>query len=88
MLFFSTTRQRAGSTPARFAPSKYGSGLEINFNNNIDVKLVKTYSGFPFSTSSETTKTSGTGTPTAFKADVAYTTVADVQMAHLGFGNL
>ena len=47
-----------------------------------------TYSGLPFSTSSETTKTSGIGTPTAVSAEVAYTIVAEVQIAHLGVGSL
>ena len=47
-----------------------------------------TYSGLPFSTSSETTKTSGVGTPTAFKAEAAYPAVAEVQIAHFGLGSL
>lgn len=47
-----------------------------------------TYSGLPFSTSSEAMNTSGLGIPAFCSAAAAYPLVADVQMAQRGLGPL
>lgn len=50
--------------------------------------MLYTYSGFPLSTSSETTNASGFGMPAFWSAAVAYVFVADVQIAQRGLGPL
>lgn len=65
-----------------------GCGKREQPISGVRAAVDKTYSGLPFSTSSDTTKTSGTGMPAAFRAAVAYEMVAEVQIAHFGFGSL
>lgn len=84
----STTRQRAGSTPHFSAPTRYGSGLDLRVLAGGRRFSNRPYAGFPFVTSSETTKTSGTSMPAELNAALAYSRVADVQMPHTGVGNL
>ena len=50
--------------------------------------IQNTHAGFPRSTSSATTKTSGMIIPAASRADVAYFRVEEVHTAHFGFGNV
>lgn len=79
----------AGIYTCAFGPEqvRIWSRMEI-LNRSYRSQSDGAYSGFPFFTSSDTTNASGTGTPTAIKAEVAYTTVAEVHIAHFGFGSL
>ncbi len=62
--------------------------IGARYGQSMNAGMKKTYAGFPFSTSSATTKTSGIVTPAMPRAAVAYFLVAEVQMAQLGLGSL